>query len=843
MEGSRRKIAVHVEHIKTVCNNCTTEKSTKQALILRLLNLDFSPFATLKVTAESGASFAASKAMAGNVFRIILVCIFLLGPYADVWAATDAKNLKKSSIVGSKNPYSLTISGGISLGVYEAGLNAVIVDALRDGYIKSGGDEFRLEAITGASAGAINALISAIRFCEQDDPGKTKRPYVYNNLFKETWQNVDVEDLLSENSSDYDQLRLDLGTEKKQALKDSIFSRKTFVDLINQLRQRVNDGQFRENMQVKLAFMVTRSKPLGTMIKTTPESQKIGSQRFVIPLIAKTQRITKNGVSKVGLLFKNYTSYKPCDGRDMEHLFLPESDGYVEFDQVARAALASSAFPFAFSRVELAYCQRLNDSDSSGHTLSNSCPKGYKPARAYFIDGGTFDNVPLGVAVELIEHTGRVPATYIYMDPANRRSVSEQSDDAAEDQGALVLAEQVKAWVPAFGTLMNGELYRTLITHFSGQSNADRALLLTRRFPPLTGNFLGHFGAFLDPSFRVYDYSVGVYDGLMNATDYKCYLTKECRDVSASPDLVAVEKAKIFLDLSRKTFDFVNATKEDREMHQLIKAFLNWEKTSPAWNEAKEFFPETNEKSASYAVYEAITEVKESDFKGFLAQLTPNKTQFKHQLQYILDNPDAWWVSLGQRAIYRLIDIEEDGDGALLTPLKFSAVVANLKDVIDNKTKWSLSSVRKKKPWYLFVPDAIAMDGTQTGIAVSYLMAPPMLVGDWMYFEWELASLHFQIKEVDDDRINYWSFGGSLRHSLKNPAISSVGIGVYPNQNFGNTGGFGKHLLLGGEINIGLVADKLRISIGTRDLISDYKGEDWTVRFGFTDIDAWLSLF
>jgi len=781
--------------------------------------------------------------MARKIFRRISIWVpfFILIWSAEVRAETGATLPETSP--GAENPYSLTISGGISLGVYEAGLNAVIVDALRDGFLASEGRKFRLDTVTGTSAGAINALISVIRFCEQDETGKNQKKNVYKNLFKDTWQNVDVEDLLSENPSDYNQLRLDLGKEKNRLLKDSLFSRTIFKEIINTLRQRISDGRFRENMEVKLAFTVTRSKPLETSINTTSGPQKINSQRFVIPLIAKTERFTKNGISRVGLFFKNNRSYTSSNGKDMEYLLLPESDGYVEFDQVARAALASSAFPFAFSRVELAYCERDNDADSSDDTLSGSCPKGYKASSGFFIDGGTFDNVPLGLAVELVEQSNKVPATYIYMDPANRRTVAHQSKDSKEDNGSLVLTEQVKAWVPALGTLMNGELYRTLIGHFDAEKNANRTLLLTRRFPPVTGNFLGHFGAFFDPSFRIYDYSVGVYDGLMNATDYMCYLEEACRDVSAKPDDIAAKKAGIFLRLAKRNFDFINATDEDKEMHQLIKAFLEWEKTSPAWNEAKEFFPETKKASASYAVFEAITSADESDFNGFLTELKPNKKLFKNQVRYIIDNPDSWAIVLGQRAIDRLIDIEKDGDGGLLTLLKLSAIVANSKKITDNKTIWSLSSVSKKKPWYWLVPDAIAIDGVQTGIAVSYLMAPEMFVGDWAYLEWEIASLHIPIKEIKEERINYWSFGGSLRHSFQNAAISSIGLGLYPNQNFGNSGRFGKDLLLGGEVNVGLVADKLRISIGTRDLISDYPGEDWTVRFGFTDIDAWLSLF
>ena len=63
MQEFKRRVSAHVEHIKTVGSHCTTEETTKQALILPLLNiLDFSPFDPQKVKAEFSASFPGAKA-------------------------------------------------------------------------------------------------------------------------------------------------------------------------------------------------------------------------------------------------------------------------------------------------------------------------------------------------------------------------------------------------------------------------------------------------------------------------------------------------------------------------------------------------------------------------------------------------------------------------------------------------------------------------------------------------------------------------------------------------------------------------------------------------------------
>ncbi|CAM5213669.1 hypothetical protein CDEF62S_05608 [Castellaniella defragrans] len=62
MQEFRRRIAQHIEHVKSVGEHCTTEETTKQALILPLLDiLGFSPYDPTKVKAEFGADFPGAK--------------------------------------------------------------------------------------------------------------------------------------------------------------------------------------------------------------------------------------------------------------------------------------------------------------------------------------------------------------------------------------------------------------------------------------------------------------------------------------------------------------------------------------------------------------------------------------------------------------------------------------------------------------------------------------------------------------------------------------------------------------------------------------------------------------
>lgn len=63
MDAFKNRLKIHSEHVKNVGVHCTTEETTKQALILPFLDiLGFSPYDPQKVKAEYGADFPGVKA-------------------------------------------------------------------------------------------------------------------------------------------------------------------------------------------------------------------------------------------------------------------------------------------------------------------------------------------------------------------------------------------------------------------------------------------------------------------------------------------------------------------------------------------------------------------------------------------------------------------------------------------------------------------------------------------------------------------------------------------------------------------------------------------------------------
>jgi len=82
------------------------------------------------------------------------------------------------------------------------------------------------------------------------------------------------------------------------------------------------------------------------------------STEYVVPL---TLVVEGNNEVVTGISFKNNLHYSALSQRSSKYLYLPEEDGGVPFDTVARAVMASSAFPLVFGRVEMSYCLPITE--------------------------------------------------------------------------------------------------------------------------------------------------------------------------------------------------------------------------------------------------------------------------------------------------------------------------------------------------------------------------------------------------------------------------------------------------------------------------------------------------
>src|SRR5258705_13241231 len=90
----------------------------------------------------------------------------------------------------------LTLSGGVSLGSYEAGLTWAAVR-----YLRAVDRTTDLVAVTGASAGGLKALMAAAMWCEE--PSETADENPHTNPFPHLWASTGPEILLPDDPAPF----------------------------------------------------------------------------------------------------------------------------------------------------------------------------------------------------------------------------------------------------------------------------------------------------------------------------------------------------------------------------------------------------------------------------------------------------------------------------------------------------------------------------------------------------------------------------------------------------------------------------------------------------------------
>ena len=349
----------------------------------------------------------------------------------------------------SRGRVALTISGGVSLGNYEAGLTWAVIR-----YLRVAANRTELAAVTGASAGATNAFLAAAMWCEDESVDSDPDA----NLFHDLWAPVGLEDLLPERSSAF-------------TAGDGLLSSIPLEESLGRLRAGLERSgvRFRPGCTVPVGFTVTRDRPQDRQVS----GLRAGTQRFVVPW-----RFEVDATGKPSVLRNPLSSAR--ESADAQ-LFLGESAGGpgIGFEQASEALLASGAFPFAFRSRELCDCAASCPEENvvrdgicegpgaSAHIGGLSCdsflPSGSRQlCRRRYIDGGVFDNAPVGLAVELAEQANPrprpfVPTTFIVVDPDHRRLAPGTSQ-----KSAATLTTPVELVTNLIATARESELGRAI---------------------------------------------------------------------------------------------------------------------------------------------------------------------------------------------------------------------------------------------------------------------------------------------------------------------------------------------------------------------------------------------
>ncbi len=564
--------------------------------------------------------------------------------------------------------FSMVISGGVSLGAYEAGYNWAMIKMLTELKASKRKIKPELRSVAGASAGSINALLSAMYWCQKKSIPLQNS--ITDNLFYETWVNLGLEDLMIQ------------GKDKNN--KSTLLSRKKLKEKADLIVDHLKKPIYQKGCNIPLGFSVTKATP---MIEEF-EGIKIKNQHFSVPLLLKESHghMTLRN-KKMPLSSDFYISIVGIE---------------KDIGKVADVLFASSAFPGAFQQVKLHYIYQG------------------KKYTSYFIDGGAYDNIPLQLAIELNKKAKK----FIFIDPSNTRKEGKISPKKEKEQMPLgFFNSNSTPLLNSVEIFQSMKLYQAINRYF--KNNRSYSLILSSRYHPITGNFLEHFGAFLDQNFRIYDYYVGIYDAIYHLAE--AFRKKGYFKNYSQVKLMNLLKRKLHID-------------QNPEALRAYNIFLN-----------AEFFhkqPKVTDRIS--AIYMAFDRKKSdaqrydiSEFKQFLSKLDLRYLEHnKRSFITIATNDIDHWYRKPLRAIINRITTLENERAKVYPEHQTIATATSI-------AAWAGSGLLKKRDGLDILPMNVPRDEGKSALRTALRLLPNEIATDMNNGGYTFGYSSFWYKDMD----------------------------------------------------------------------------------------------
>ncbi|HQR29735.1 MAG TPA: patatin-like phospholipase family protein [Anaeromyxobacteraceae bacterium] len=409
----------------------------------------------------------------------------------------------------------LTVSGGVSLGAYQAGyLHYSMAVRQANPWI------YRLAIATGASAGSVNALLSLQAHC--GGPAADPR----EGLFYRVWIPMGLRQLHQPGA----------------ASPVAAFSQESFAGVGAMVEEELRKG-LPESCDVVLGVVASRLDP--RLVDAADGRLRVPStvEHFVL-------RIQGRGPGRLPRI----TNYVDRDSPEEQALLPEDAAGEVPFAHLLDAVIASTSFPVAFPPRTVRHC--MVRTRGAAPPL---CPESRAEA-APFVDGGVFDNAPLRLAATvaaggLAHGPGRTlrwrdsPRLTDGREPPSGVAFAFVAADAAAfpDQPARqkgadasllpLLAEQV-------GGFVNSARSRELVQLIQEFPTAAEELVYPRRHLPAASSPMFAFFGFLDQGFREFDFALGMVEARRQFTEFVLpRLPEEARRAAVFPEDAAAARA------------------------------------------------------------------------------------------------------------------------------------------------------------------------------------------------------------------------------------------------------------------------------------------------------------
>ncbi len=354
-------------------------------------------------------------------------------------------------------PLALVVSGGVSLGSYQAGYLYYLNEAVRRP--PAAVDPVLL---TGTSAGSINALLMAMASCQPPVPDPR------DSLFYRTWIPIG-----------FDQLYQPGDTTARSA-----FSRSAFGPAARVLRAEFERG-LRRDCERTLGFTTTRVVPGRARVGVLSELP-YSEERFAVILRGR-------GLGELPLVESTI-----LPGNPLPQPVLPLEGASDPLSLLLDVVYASAAFPLAFEPVTVPFCSTEGLVDEAPRcSLADAEP-------VELVDGALFDNTPLRLAVELSRARELRPGPFALLptDMAWPRPSGAMAGD--EVGGTFKLVQQIgQGFVE---TAQQSEL-RTVVDQYP---EVLERLVILQALLPNHGEALYAFGGFFERGFREADFVQGM---------------------------------------------------------------------------------------------------------------------------------------------------------------------------------------------------------------------------------------------------------------------------------------------------------------------------------------------
>lgn len=411
-----------------------------------------------------------------------------VAPAVPFQAPSDNAKPVPTPAPGRADALALTVSGAVSLGSHEAGQLFLITEALRKSE-----QSVPLRVTTGASAGSANALIYGNEACLTGDFTAEE------SIGYRAWVDVGLDDLF----------------DPERATRQAIFHGDALEQSYAYLEDVWKKG-IPEDCQFAYGVAVTRKKSADMKI----------AEGLVIPRSAERFVVRVDGQTSGPPRFENFIDESTSHNRPL----LPFTGTFAEDQAALRpVVLASAAFPVAFPPQPIEHCL----SDESKGKAADQCSEATHVD--LFVDGGVFDNNPLGIAyrtaraglhkvgssVELREHPdGSTPEDvdvfYGYIDPDLRTYPlykPQSSEEEPEEDAVMGLVARLGGQM-----LENARGHELASLADENYGLLEDLWLVSANYPPVS-ELLGAFFGFFERDFRDFDFHLGTYDSFVDLRD------------------------------------------------------------------------------------------------------------------------------------------------------------------------------------------------------------------------------------------------------------------------------------------------------------------------------------